>query len=146
MEAEKDPIRILVLCTGNSCRSQIAQGFLKSFDKDLEVHSAGTFPASMVNPRAIKVMAEAGIDISMNKTRSVDKFLNDQWDYVITVCDDANETCPVFPGKVKHRLHIGFEDPSLITGTDEFIMGEFRRIRDQIKKEFHKLYIQKIKP
>jgi len=146
MEAEKDPIRILVLCTGNSCRSQIAQGFLKSFDKDLEVHSAGTFPASKVNPRAIKVMAEAGIDISMNKTRSVDKFLNDQWDYVITVCDDANETCPVFPGKVKHRLHIGFEDPSLITGTDEFIMGEFRRIRDQIKKEFHKLYIQKIKP
>ena len=145
MEAEKDPIRILVLCTGNSCRSQIAQGFLKSFDKDLEVHSAGTFPASMVNPRAIKVMAEAGIDISMNKTRSVDKFLNDQWDYVITVCDEANETCPSFNGEVKHRLHLGFEDPSNMKGSEDFILSEFRRIRDEIDEEFRKFYNTNLK-
>jgi arsenate reductase len=145
MKAKKDPVKILVLCTGNSCRSQIAQGFLQSFDKNIEVHSAGTFPAAKVNPRAIKVMAEAGIDISKNSPKSVDEFLNDQWDYVITVCDDANETCPVFIGKVKHRLHIGFEDPSLIKGSEDFILSEFRRIRDEIEEEFYKFYNTNLK-
>ncbi len=138
-------MKILILCTGNSCRSQMAQGFLKSFDSKLEVHSAGTFPSSAVNPKAIKVMAEAGIDISMNSPKSVDLYLDDQWDYVITVCDDANETCPVFSGKVKHRLHMGFEDPSKATGTEEFIMSEFRRVRDEIKTEFYKFYNDKLK-
>ena len=138
-------MKILILCTGNSCRSQMAQGFLKSFDSKIEVHSAGTIPSSVVNPKAIKVMAEAGIDISMNSPKSVDKYLDDQWDYVITVCDDANETCPVFIGKVKHRLHMGFEDPSHATGTDEFIMSEFRRVRDEIKTGFQKFYNANVK-
>ena len=138
-------MKILILCTGNSCRSQIAQGFLKSFDNKIEVHSAGTFPSPVVNPKAIKVMSEAGIDISMNSPRSVDLYLDDQWDYVITVCDDANESCPVFIGKVKHRLHIGFEDPSKATGKQEFIMSEFRRVRDEIKTEFYKFYNDKLR-
>jgi len=123
----------------------MAQGFLQSFDSKIEVHSAGTFPAKMVNPRAIEVMAEVGIDISMNSTKSVDEFLNDQWDYVITVCDDANETCPVFFGKVKNRLHIGFTDPSKITGSEEFIMSEFRRVRDEIEEEFYKFFNTNLK-
>jgi arsenate reductase len=138
-------MKILILCTGNSCRSQMAQGFLKSFDSTLEVQSAGTFPALKVNPRAVKVMAESIIDISNNYPESVDEFLNDQWDYAITVCDDANETCPVFLGKVKHRLHIGFEDPSHTTGSDEFIWSEFRRVRDEIKEGVYKFYTENIK-
>jgi arsenate reductase (thioredoxin) len=133
-------MKILILCTGNSCRSQMAQGFLKSFDNTIEVQSAGTFPAVKISPRAIKVMDEAGIDISKNSPKSVDEFLNDEWDYVITVCDDAKESCPVFPGKVKRRLHIGFEDPSNVTGSEEFIMSEFRRIRDEIRTTFYKFY------
>jgi arsenate reductase len=123
----------------------MAQGFLQSFDKRLEVSSAGTFPASKVNSRAIKVMAEVGIDISKNTPKSVDEFLNDKWDYVITLCDDAKETCPVFAGKVKHRLHIGFEDPSIFKGSEDFIMSEFRRIRDEIEEEFYKLYNTNLK-
>ena len=121
----------------------MAQGFLQSFNKRPEVSSAGTFPASKVNPRAIKVMAEVGIDIRKNTPKSVDEFLNDKWDYVITLCDDAKETCPVFTGKVKHRLHIGFEDPSLITGPEDYVMSEFRRIRDEIKKQF-RLFCQNL--
>jgi arsenate reductase len=123
----------------------MAQGFLQSFDKNIEVHSAGTFPAGRINPKAVEVMAEAGIDISKNSPKSVDEFLNDQWDYVITVCDDANETCPVFIGKVKHRLHIGFEDPSHIKGSEDFILSEFRRIRDEIEEEFYKFYNTNLK-
>jgi arsenate reductase len=145
MKAKKDPVKILVLCTGNSCRSQIAQGFLQSFDKNIEVHSAGTFPSAKVNPRAIKVMAEAGIDISHHYPKLIDIYLNDNWDYVITVCDEAKESCPVFTGKVKHQLHFGYEDPSFLEDSEEFILGEFRRLRDRMKREFYKLYIQKIK-
>jgi len=118
----------------------MAQGFLKSFDNKIEVHSAGTFPATKVNQRAIGVMAEVGIDISKNAPKSVDEFLNDKWDYVITVCDDAKETCPVFLGKVKHRLHIGFDDPTHAIGTEEFIMSEFRKVRDLIRMEFRNFY------
>jgi len=140
-----DNMKILILCTGNSCRSQMAQGFLSSFDNKNEVHSAGTVPAARVNPKAIEVMAEAGIDISKKTPKSVDEFLNDQWDYVITVCDDANETCPVFTGRVKHRMHIGFEDPSNAKGSEEFIMSEFRRVRDLIKTEFLRFYNEEIK-
>lgn len=138
-------MKILILCTGNSCRSQMAQGFLQSFDASIEVCSAGTEPALQVNKKAVKVMDEAGIDISHHFPKLVDRYINDEWDYVITVCDDANETCPVFFGKVKHRLHIGFEDPSKKTGTDEFIWSEFRRIRDEIKETFYKLYVEQIK-
>lgn len=138
-------MKILILCTGNSCRSQMAQGFLQSYDKTIEVHSAGTFPAERINSKAVEVMAEAGIDISKNSPKSVDEFLNDQWDYVITVCDDANETCPVFIGKVKHRLHFGFEDPSKANGSEEFIMSEFRRVRDEIEEEFYKFFITSLK-
>jgi len=133
-------MKILILCTGNSCRSQMAQGFLKSFDDKIEVESAGTQPASKVSPKAIKVMGETGIDISKNSPKSVDEFLNNEWDYVITVCDDAKETCPVFLGKVKHRMHFGFEDPSNASGSEEFIMSEFRRIRDEIKTTFFRFY------
>ena len=139
-------MKILILCTGNSCRSQMAQGFLKSFDKRPEVHSAGTDPAPAVSSRAVKVMAEAGIDISNTYPKHVNMYLDSTWDYVITVCDNANETCPVFPGKVRNRLHIGFEDPSSAVGSEEYVMNEFRRIRDQIKNEFYMFYVQKIKP
>ncbi|MFH0842962.1 MAG: arsenate reductase ArsC [Bacteroidota bacterium] len=138
-------MKIMILCTGNSCRSQMAQGFLRSFDNKIEVHSAGTVPAARVNPKAIEVMAEAGIDISKKTPKSIDEFLNEQWDYVITVCDDANETCPVFTGRVKHRMHIGFEDPSNAIGSEEFIMSEFRRVRDSIKAEFLRFYNEEIK-
>jgi arsenate reductase (thioredoxin) len=124
----------------------MAQGFLQSFDNKIEVYSAGTFPATKISPRAIKVMHESGIDISKNSPKSVNEFLNYQWDYLITVCDDANETCPVFIGNVNNRLHIGFEDPSRFSGSEEVIMGEFRRVRNLIKSEFYKLYIDKIKP
>lgn len=142
---KNNTVRILILCTGNSCRSQMAHGFLQSFDKSLEVHSAGTEPGFEVNKRAIKVMAEAGIDISGHYPKSVDEYINEEWDYVITVCDSANETCPLFMGKVKHRLHIGFEDPSNATGSEEFIMSEFRRIRDLIREEFRKFYEENLK-
>jgi arsenate reductase len=118
----------------------MAQGFLKSFDDKIEVESAGTQPTSKVNLNAVKVMGETGIDISKNSPKSVDEFLNDEWDYVITVCDDAKETCPVFLGKVKHRVHFGFEDPSDASGSEEFIMSEFRRIRDEIKTTFFRFY------
>ena len=133
-------MKVLILCTGNSCRSQMAQGFLQSFDKEIRVFSAGTFPALKVNANAIKVMGEVGIDIRGNSPKNVDQYLDDEWDFVITVCDDAKETCPLFLGKVKHRLHMGFEDPSNATGSEKFVMNEFRRIRDEIKTQFLKFY------
>jgi arsenate reductase len=124
----------------------MAHGFLQSFDKNIIVCSAGTEPASQVNPKAVKVMKEIGIDISDHTPKMVDQYLNEEWDYVITVCDHANETCPAFFGKVKHRLHIGFEDPSHAIGTEEFIWSEFKRVRDEIKEGFWKLYVEEIKP
>ena len=133
-------MRVLILCTGNSCRSQIAHGFLQSFDKRLDVHSAGTRPAARVNPKAVEVMMEAGVDISAHTPKSVDIYLNEPWDYVITVCDGANETCPMFTGEVGKRLHIGFDDPSDAVGSDEFVMSEFRRVRDEIKEDFERFY------
>ena len=137
-------MRILILCTGNSCRSQMAHGFLQSFDKSLEVHSAGTKPSSKVNPGAVEVMKEAGIDLTGHYPKHVENYLNDEWDYVITVCGGANESCPMFVGHVKHRLHIGFDDPSDAVGTDEFVMSEFRRVRDEIKQRFAEFYITQI--
>ncbi len=136
--------RILILCTGNSCRSQMAEGFLKSLDKNLDVQSAGTDPAGIVHPKAIAVMKEIGIDISGGHSKGAEQFLKQEFDYVITVCDHAKETCPVFTGKVKHRLHIGFDDPVEAMGTDAYVMSEFRRVRDEIKKRFQRFYRQEI--
>lgn len=138
-------MRILILCTGNSCRSQMAHGFLQSFDYTLEIFSAGTKPAEKVNPKAVQVMSEVGIDISTHIPQSIDKYREQEWDYVITVCDSAKESCPIFSGNVKHRLHIGFNDPSEATGTPEFIQNEFLQVRDEIKMRFLELYQNQIK-
>jgi arsenate reductase len=137
--------RILIVCTGNSCRSQMAEGFLKSFDRNLEVNSAGTSPAGIVHPKAIAVMKEVGIDISGGHPKSVDHFLKTEFDYVITVCDHAKETCPDFAGKVKHRLHIGFDDPAETFGTEEHVLSEFRRVRDEIRRKFTEFYTTHLK-
>jgi arsenate reductase len=137
-------MKILILCTGNSCRSQMAEGFLKAMDTRLEVFSAGTVLGKEVQPLAIQVMQEEGIDISAHQPKSVGEFLDDAFNYVITVCDDARESCPTFTGKVHHRLHLGFEDPSSVAGTEEFILAEFRRVRDEIKRDFSNLYHQKL--
>jgi arsenate reductase len=139
-------ISVLVLCTGNSCRSQMAEGFLRSFDSNLEVRSAGTKPASRVHPYAVTVMREAGIDLRTHIPKSVDSFLHRPFDYVITVCDNARESCPVFTGSVKHRLHIGFDDPADATGTEEHVLNEFRRVRDQIKERFGQFYTTTLRP
>lgn len=137
--------RILILCTGNTCRSQMAEGFLKSFDDELEVFSAGVKPEERVNPNAVKAMNELGIDISKGKPKDVNKFINDPFDYVITVCDNAKETCPVFLGNVTEQLHIGFEDPADATGSAEEIFAVFKRVRDEIKRDFYQFYNDKIK-
>ena len=138
--------RILILCTGNSCRSQMAHGFLQSFDNKLEVFSAGIKPAEKVNPMAVKVMSEIGIDLIHNMPKSVDLYLGQEWDYVITVCGGANESCPMFTGRVKNRLHIGFDDPSEAIGTPDFIDSEFHRVRDEIKARFYDFYLNELKP
>ena len=138
-------MKVLILCTGNSCRSQMAHGFLQSFDKSLTVRSAGTEASGKLNEKAVAVMKEIGIDISHHTSDSVDMYLNDEWDYVITVCGGANEACPAFLGKVKHRIHIGFDDPSHALGTEEFINSEFIRLRDEIKDAFYKFYTENIK-
>ncbi len=139
-------MKVLILCTGNSCRSQMAHGFVQSFDERLDVHSAGTKAAGKLNAGAVKAMAEVGIDISNHTSDSVEKYLNEKWDYVITVCGGANEACPAFVGDVKHRLHMGFDDPSHVTGTPEYVESEFRRVRDEIKERFYALYSNEMKP
>lgn len=139
-------MKILILCTGNSCRSQMAHGFMEFLDKNLTVCSAGTAASGKLNPNAVAVMKEMGIDISHHTSVSVEKYLDEEWDYVITVCGGANENCPAFLGKVKHRLHIGFDDPTFAEGTDEFIWSEYRRVRDEIKNAFYKFYVEDIKP
>jgi arsenate reductase (thioredoxin) len=133
--------RILILCTGNSCRSQMAEAFLKFFDPSLEVYSAGTNPTSRVHPKAIYVMKEAGIDLSGAIPKNVDRFTEEPFDYVITVCNIAKETCPVFVGHVKCRLHFGFDDPAEATGAEEEILSVFRRVRDEIRACFHQFVL-----
>jgi len=137
--------KILILCTGNSCRSQMAEGFLKSFDGNLEFYSAGTKPAKKINQFAVRAMQEVGIDISSGIAENVDKYLTQSFDYVITVCDNAKETCPVFIGDVKHRLHIGFDDPADAAGSEEEVMPVYRRVRDEIKKDFYDFYTKNLK-
>jgi len=139
-------MKVLILCTGNSCRSQMAHGFLQSFDERIQVESAGTEASGKLSRGAVKAMAEIGMDISGHSSDSVEKFLNDEWDYVITVCGGANESCPAFIGKVKNRLHLGYNDPSHAIGTEEFVWSEFQRVRDEIKAGFWKLYEKEIKP
>ena len=131
---------VLILCTGNSCRSQMAEGFLRSFGSSFDVYSAGTKPAESVHPLAVKVMREEWVDISLYKPKSVDEFLQKPFDYVITVCDAAKESCPLFTGKVEHRLHIGFDDPAEATGTQEEKLAEFRRVRNEINLRFRQFY------
>ncbi len=132
--------KILIICTGNTCRSQMAEYFLRSFDSELELYSAGSVPGKVVNPRTIKVMTEIGLDLSKAKPQSVEEFITSPFDYVVTVCDDARQKCPVFLGLVKNRLHIGFEDPASATGTEEEVMATYRKIRDQIKDRFYSFY------
>ena len=137
--------RILILCTGNSCRSQMAESFLKSFDSSLKVFSAGTYPAGRVHPKAVKVMKEIGITLSKYYPKSIDSFIKQPFDYVITVCDNAKETCPVFTGKVEQRFHMGFEDPAEAKGTEEEILSVFQRVRDEIQQRFKIFYEENIK-
>lgn len=129
-------MRILILCTGNRCRSQMAHGILKQLAPEWEICSAGIRPAKEVHPLGIKVMSEIGIDISCHYPKSIDQYLGETWDYVITVCGGARESCPIFSGKVAHRLHIGFDDPDAFMGTEEEILPEFRRVRDEIVERF----------
>jgi arsenate reductase len=133
-------MRVLILCTGNSCRSQMAEGFLKDWYPDWEVSSAGTNPSSDVHPKAIKVMEEVNIDISNGYPKDVEIFTMQSFDYVFTVCDNAKETCPVFSGNVKKTVHIGFEDPAEATGTVEEIWKVFRKVRDEIYIKFDEYF------
>jgi len=127
---------VLILCTGNSCRSHLAEGILRQAAGDLiNVQSAGSNPAGYVHPKAIQVTQELGIDISGHRSKHMDEFLQTKIDTVITVCGNADQACPMFPGQV-HRYHWGFDDPAHATGTDEEILAEFRRVRDEIKLVF----------
>ena len=127
---------VLILCTGNSCRSHMAEGILRAAAGDLvEVHSAGSRPAGHVHPMAIRVLGEIGIDISGHTSKHMNDFLDRRVSTVITVCGNADQACPMFPGQV-HRHHWGFDDPAHATGTEEQILAEFRRVRDQIAVVF----------
>lgn len=131
-----DKMKVLFLCTGNSCRSQMAEGWARQIKGNvIEPYSAG-IETHGLNPSAVKVMAEAGVDISGQKSKHVDEVSDIPFDYVVTVCDNANETCPFFPGKVK-RVHVSFEDPPRLAGTarsEEEAMGHYRRVRDEIRR------------
>jgi arsenate reductase len=117
----------------------MAEGFLKRFAPSVEVYSAGTVPAAEVHPKTVAVMREKGIDLATYAPKRVEQFLSQSFDYVVTVCDGANESCPAFVGMVSHRLHIGFEDPAKVQGSDDFVLQEFRRIRDEIEQQFKSL-------
>ena len=132
MTEPKEKIKVLFLCTGNACRSQIAEGWARHLKGDvIDAYSAGIHPIG-VSSRAIKVMAEAGVDISTHTSKHLDEFWNVDFDYVITLCDNAAKNCPVFHGKIK-VIHKPFEDPYFATGSEERIMAEFRKARDKIK-------------
>ena len=125
--------QVLILCTGNSARSQMAEGLLREMAGDrFEVESAGVAP-TRVRPEAIEAMREVGIDISQQRSKSVDEFAGREFDYVITVCDNANEQCPVFPGRTE-RIHWSFDDPAAVEGDDETRLSAFRRVRDEIQQ------------
>ncbi len=128
---EKELLKVLVVCTGNSARSQMAEGFLKYYKENWEIYSAGTEPRDL-NPLAVEVMAEKGIDISAYKSKHIDLFIGKIFDYVITVCDNARESCPVFPGKTEY-IHWSLEDPAAVPGLKDEKLKAFRNIRDQIQ-------------
>ena len=126
--------RVLVLCTGNSCRSQMAEGFINNLLAGrFEARSAGTKPAERVHPLAVRAMAEVGVDISHGRPDHVDAYVRELWDLVVTVCDAARETCPWFPRPVE-RLHVSFDDPAGATGSEEERLAMFRRVRDEIRE------------
>ena len=132
--------KLLFLCTGNSCRSQMAEGYLRdSADELFEVYSAGLEP-SIVNPIAIKVMKESGVDISHHTSKDVNQFIGQEFDYIVTVCDNARERCPYFPSRSK-KFHHSFPDPAKARGTDEEVMNQFRKVRNVIK-EYVKRFIK----
>lgn len=136
-----DKKRVLILCTGNSARSQMAEGLLRDMAGDkFEVFSAGTKP-SIVRPEAIAALKEKGIDISNHRSKSVDEFTGQEFDYIITVCDNAKENCPVFPAKAK-RVHHSFEDPAAVEGDEETRLNAFRRVRDEIEATLHEFVSQ----
>ena len=127
-------LRVLVLCTGNSCRSQMAEGWINHLlGEQWEARSAGTAPAARIHPLAVRAMAEVGIDISGGRPEHVGVYLKEPWDLVVTVCDSAKETCPVFPRPVE-RIHVSFFDPAAAEGTDEERLAVFRRVRDEIRE------------
>src|SRR5258708_39165068 len=135
MNTNKGPL-VLVLCTGNSCRSHLAEGFLRAASKGrFRVASAGSKPAGYVHPLAIKAMAEVGIDISQHTSKPLSQFLDQQVETVITVCGNADQACPIFPGQV-HRHHWGFQDPAHATGSEEEKLAVFRRVRAEIRRVF----------
>lgn len=135
-----DTPRILILCTGNSCRSQMAHGLLQQLAPDWHIRSAGTAPAGCVHPAAVEVMAELGIDIGGHRPRNLTEYLDQPWNCVVTVCDNARERCPHFTGAVQCRLHMGFDDPARATGTPEEVLAEFRRVRDEILRAMQQLH------
>ncbi|MGL4399114.1 MAG: arsenate reductase ArsC [Luteolibacter sp.] len=131
-----NPPAILILCTGNSCRSHLAEGVLRSaLTQDFRVVSAGSKPAGYVHPLAVRAMSEIGIDISGHRSKHLDEFLADEVETVITVCGNADQACPVFPGQL-NRHHWGFDDPAHATGTEEEQLAVFRRVRDEIVRVF----------
>ncbi|MER3524862.1 MAG: hypothetical protein C4326_12635 [Ignavibacteria bacterium] len=133
--------RVLILCTGNSCRSQMAEGWLRHFgENEIEVYSAGTRP-SFVHPLAIEVMKEAGVDMTSHRSKSVEEFVGTPLDFVITVCDNAREECPYLPG-LHATLHIPFEDPAGAIGTLDQRLAVFRRVRDAIREEMQALALR----
>lgn len=135
--------RVLFLCTGNSCRSQMAEGFLRHMAGDrFEVFSAGVKP-TQINPLAIKVMAEVGVDISKQRSKSAMEFIGQKFDYIITVCDNAKQACPVFPGK-HEKIHWDLEDPAGAVGSEEERLVVFRKIRDQVQKNISKFLTTKL--
>jgi len=126
--------RILILCTGNSARSQMAEGLLRLLAPGIDVRSAGTAPASRVHPAAVAAMAEIGLDISAYEPKPVGQFLDEPFDWVVTVCDGARDACPVFTGQVRQRLHLGCPDPASVVGSDAEILQAFRDVRDDLRR------------
>ena len=140
--AEKE--KVLILCTGNSARSQMAEGLLKHICGDeFDIYSAGTKP-SIVRPEAIQVLKEIGVDISKNRSKSIDEFLDTEIDFVLTVCSNAKENCPYFPAKTK-LIHYSFSDPAEITGDEQTRLSAFRQVRDAIKKYFLQDFVKVLK-
>ena len=132
--------RVLILCTGNSARSQMAEGLLRNIAGDrFEVASAGVSP-TRVRPEAVEAMREIGVDISQQRSKSVEEFLGSEFDYVITVCDNANEQCPVFPGKTQ-RIHWSFDDPAVAEGDEAARLAVFRRVRDEIAQKLRVTFV-----